>query len=353
MKILFAILALITLAAGTQAQGPKIMAENVRGSEKVVKGAPFSAEAVSESVQMLADGNRIVRRSTSRMYRDSEGRFRREDMPKQLGVPGANVEMPASILILDPVTGYRYQLDTKKNIARQSMFRQAFELKMKSDLQFKLKMQAKELGEDAKEAEKQAREAEQDAKEAGIKARRPELAAERAKRAEERSKRIAEKRVELEKRMREKSDEKFNLIRTPHDENTKTESLGVKNIGGVEAEGTRNTTTIAAGAIGNERAIEVVYERWYSKDLQLIVLSKHNDPRFGEQMYELTNIRREEPSISLFSPPADYTIIEDKRPQPKPVVIGPKPVVTPKGATIDGKPPIAPVKPVEPTKPVN
>ena len=189
---------------------------------------------------------------------------------------------------------------------------------MKSDLQFKLKEQAKELEKDAKELEKdkkelekKARELNLDAKEAGINAKRTEMAAERVKRAQERKKRITEKRADLEKRMREKSDDKVGLIRAPHDANTKTESLGVKNIGGVEAEGARNTTTIPAGAIGNERPIEVVYERWYSKDLQLIVSSKHSDPRFGEQTYELTNIRRDNPPISLFSPPADYTIIED------------------------------------------
>jgi hypothetical protein len=57
----------------------KVTAEIVASSpDKVVKNAPFSAEAVSESVQTLADGNRIVRSSTSKLYRNSEGRFRRE-----------------------------------------------------------------------------------------------------------------------------------------------------------------------------------------------------------------------------------------------------------------------------------
>ena len=46
---------------------------------KVVKGMPYSAEIATESVQTLGDGNRIVHRSTSRVYRDSEGRVRRED----------------------------------------------------------------------------------------------------------------------------------------------------------------------------------------------------------------------------------------------------------------------------------
>src|SRR5258708_33309707 len=92
---------------------------------------------------------------------------------------------------------------------------------------------------------------------------------------------------------------------------SKTEQLGVQNIEGVDAEGTRTTTIIPAGAIGNERPIETVYERWYSKDLQLVVMSKHTDPRFGEQTYRLTNIVRSEPDSSLFSLPTGYKIVTE------------------------------------------
>ena len=90
---------------------------------------------------------------------------------------------------------------------------------------------------------------------------------------------------------------------------THTEQLGVQNIEGVDCEGTRTVTTIPADAIGNERPIEIVYERWYSKDLQMIVYSKHSDPRFGEQTYRLTNINRSEPDPSLFEVPSGYKII--------------------------------------------
>ena len=54
-------------------------------SGKVVKGAPYSAEAVTETIQTLGDGNRIVNRLTSSVYRDSEGRTRREQTLKGLG----------------------------------------------------------------------------------------------------------------------------------------------------------------------------------------------------------------------------------------------------------------------------
>ena len=87
---------------------------------------------------------------------------------------------------------------------------------------------------------------------------------------------------------------------------TQTEELGTRDFEGVAAEGTRKITTIPAGAIGNDRPIEVVYERWFSKDLGLVVYSKNTDPRFGEQTYKMTNIMRSEPNPSLFSVPTHY-----------------------------------------------
>jgi hypothetical protein len=51
----------------------------------------------------------------------------------------------------------------------------------------------------------------------------------------------------------------------------------------------RTTITIPAGEIGNERAIEIVSERWYSPELQLVVMTRHSDPRTGETVYRLTN----------------------------------------------------------------
>ena len=90
----------------------------------------------------------------------------------------------------------------------------------------------------------------------------------------------------------------------------KTESLGKQMIEGVEAEGTRSVITIPAGKFGNDNAVEVVSERWYSQELQAVVLSKHSDPRMGEHVYRLTNIKREEPARSLFEVPADYQLQE-------------------------------------------
>src|SRR5262249_1300955 len=95
-----------------------------------------------------------------------------------------------------------------------------------------------------------------------------------------------------------------------------TEQLGKQMIEGVEAEGTRSTVTIAAGEIGNDRPIEIVSERWYSPELQLVVMTRHSDPRLGETTYRLTNISRTEQAKSLFEVPVDYTVKEG-RPGPQ------------------------------------
>src|SRR5439155_22331356 len=91
------------------------------------------------------------------------------------------------------------------------------------------------------------------------------------------------------------------------------EALGAKQFEGIAAVGTRRTTRIEAGRIGNDRAIEVTDERWQSPDLQMLLMSRHHDPRSGDVEYTLTNINRAEPSADLFAVPADYTIIEVTR----------------------------------------
>jgi hypothetical protein len=88
----------------------------------------------------------------------------------------------------------------------------------------------------------------------------------------------------------------------------KSESLGQQTIEGVNAEGTRMTSTIEAGQIGNDRPIQIVDERWYSHDIETAVKWTHSDPRTGQESLQLTNISRTEPSSDLFQVPANYQI---------------------------------------------
>ena len=90
----------------------------------------------------------------------------------------------------------------------------------------------------------------------------------------------------------------------------KTEDLGFQSHNGVQAQGTRSTMTIPQGQIGNNRDIHVVNERWYSKDLQMVVKTTNSDPRFGVTTYELTDIVQAPPDVTLFQVPAGYTVTE-------------------------------------------
>jgi hypothetical protein len=94
--------------------------------------------------------------------------------------------------------------------------------------------------------------------------------------------------------------------------NVKTESLGTREIEGVKAEGTRTVVTIPAGSVGNHLPIEIVSERWYSPELQVTVMSRRSDPRFGETIYRLTNIVQGEPPADLFDVPQGFDVKEGR-----------------------------------------
>ncbi len=92
----------------------------------------------------------------------------------------------------------------------------------------------------------------------------------------------------------------------------KPESLGTKTIDGISVEGTRHTFEIPAGQLGNAKPIQVVDERWFSPELQLVVLSRHVDPVAGEHVFKLVNIKRSEPSADLFTVPEGFKVESNK-----------------------------------------
>ena len=93
----------------------------------------------------------------------------------------------------------------------------------------------------------------------------------------------------------------------------KLETLPAQTMEGLNVQGQRRSQTIEIGEIGNDRPIETVDERWYSPDLKLEVMTRHNDPRTGEQITRLINIVRGDPDPSLFQLPAGYQINEGKQ----------------------------------------
>jgi len=252
---------------------------------KVVKGAPYSAEAVTETIQTLGDGNRIVNRMSSMIYRDSEGRTRREQSLKGLGMLGAGEEPFKTIFINDPVAGITFALDSRSHTAHKSVpFTFEFNSKKGEGQQFEFKVAPGTANGNVIV----------NTSPGGVGGTRVELPPH----------------DQFTLRTESGVGESYVFRTKPNNANEVKENLGKQNIEGVEAEGTRTTVTIAAGEIGNDRPIQIVSERWYSPELELVVMTRHSDPRTGETTYKLTNINRAEPAKSLFEVPSDYTIKE-------------------------------------------
>ncbi|HEV7859838.1 MAG TPA: hypothetical protein VGO91_14575 [Pyrinomonadaceae bacterium] len=249
---------------------------------KVVKGVPYSAEAVTETVQTLGDGNRIVRKSSAKIYRDSEGRTRRDQKLNAIGPFATSGDMPQMSSINDPVSGVSYTLDERSRTARKLLFKRPGSTPPPGHW---------ELGTPG--------------------APPPPNGAAKVAGPQERSRVMivgdgpgSNAVFNSEVHVRQGGPEGKELPKPV------VESLGKQTVEGVEAEGTRTTLTIPAGEIGNERPIQIISERWYSPELQTVVMTKRNDPLAGETTYRLTNINRSEPDRSLFEVPADYKIKE-------------------------------------------
>lgn len=262
---------------------------------KVVKGAPYTAQAVTETIQTLGDGNRIVNRTTSALYRDSEGRTRREQTLKQIGSQTDGVEPIQSIFISDPVAGVSYALDTRSHVAHKSM-----------PFTFVHKVAPGTAGVRVAPPGVEGQRFEYRIEEGGTAgvAVRSGIPTPPSPIGPEGEKFIVSS-VGT-------GGATFVFSTRGGPGNEVTEKLGTQIMEGVQAEGTRSTVTIPAGDIGNERPIEVVDERWYSPELQTVIMTRHSDPRTGETTYRLTNISRTEPARSLFEVPADFTIKEGK-----------------------------------------
>lgn len=238
------------------AGGARFMGAEAGMPGRVVKNAPYSADIVTETTQTLADGNHIRQSSTSRVYRDGGGRTRREQSLNALGGLAAGSNLPQVVFINDPVAGLNYALNPQNRTATKSAWARPGR-------------GGQAPGSDQPMARLRQQSADPGAAGAGRRGRGGAA-----------------------------------------QQNLKTESLGRQTIEGVPADGTRTTMTVAAGQWGNEQPILIVTERWYSPDLQTVVLSRRTDPRMGETVSRLSNISRSEPPGSLFELPVDYKVSE-------------------------------------------
>lgn len=258
----------------------KLIAELAATAVRSVKNSPFSAEEVNESVQTLADGNRIVRSSTGKIYRNSEGRLRREHSGGTGGMYGSFYATAPRVSVLSPAEGQKYLFDTNEKTARVVELTQSH-----TELVI------------AQSEEERAKSVELLRREAPAAGRQPLAIAGSGAGGTGFATTVTS------------GSPGFSYTTTVGGRyETRTEDLGTRDFEGVSAEGTRRVTTIPAGAIGNELPIETVYERWFSKDLGMVVYSKNSDPRFGEQTYRLTNIMRTEPDPTLFNIPSNYKV---------------------------------------------
>src|ERR1022692_397192 len=280
-----------------------------------VKGAPYSGEEVNQTDQMLADGTRIHRENRTTVYRDSEGRTRRET--------------PDNITITDPVANVSYFLIPKTMTGQKltmaagtysfartgsssatlapggSAASTTFTMTSSVDGPATITLNGVPLD------EKAVAEAMAKAKSSGT------------------SQTVTYERRETTTSVGSGGGGGVGvgsgsgagsgvlggmIASAPRMALRKSagEPLGKLMIEGVNAEGVREVSTIDAGAIGNDRPIQVSTESWYSADLQMNVMTKHSDPRTGDESFRLTNINRAEPAAYLFQPPAGYQITERK-----------------------------------------
>jgi len=243
-----------------------------------VTGAPYSAQAVTEIVQPLADGNRIVRQNKAQISRDSQGRTRREQGFAMFGplVNGPRGNETRNVQISDPTAGTMVMLDLSSRTAHKMSVPRVM-------------LRNKIAGVTGN---------------AGINVSGSAAAV-----------RVEKFEFALPPSPEARGGVMFNRVEAMSamsGEKPVVESLGTQFMEGVAVEGTRTTLTIPAGQIGNELPINVVSERWFSPDLKVLVMSRQSDPRFGETTYRLTNVSRSEPSPQLFEIPADFNVVDPR-----------------------------------------
>ncbi|MBV8501476.1 MAG: hypothetical protein JO006_07145 [Paucibacter sp.] len=289
------------------------------GRSRVVKGAPYCADAVHETIQPLADGNRIVRVQTDRQCRDGEGRTRTE-----VDRDGKRV-----VYLRDPLSKENWVLDPESKTASK-----AGNMAWMANDEGQWRAFGQQMREMAVKIREQLRSAPPVAPglppAPGVppKPPVPPLPPEPVVLTEDihggDGKDGREVRVQIVRMGDAKGMPPLPALQAPPAVLARTmafaprgegatTALPAKEIEGVKVNGERTSWTIEAGKIGNEKPIVITRDVWTSPELMLTVSSRDFDPRSGETNYRLQNIRRGEPEAALMKVPADYKKAETRQ----------------------------------------
>jgi hypothetical protein len=270
----------------SQAAGPVTVATAgavMKAPGTPVQGAPYSATITNESVQTLADGNRIVQTSTGTVARDSLGRTRHDATLPAIGNLSA-AEAPHLVFIQDPVAQTSYTLNLMDKTAQKNPTPPSgpgnVAIEGGSNTVY---IQTGTLGAAAGGGSV-----------GGVMMSGPVTSGAMAG-----SSLPPPPSITIQK-----------MLPPGDPAQVTTEDLGSQTMEGIIVNGVRTTHTIPAGQMGNEKPIVIVTEVWTSPDLKTIVSSKRSDPRMGEQTFRLTNLVRAEPDASLFTIPPDFKIVD-------------------------------------------
>ena len=249
--------------------------------ERVVQGAPYCADAMHETVQQLADGNRIVQKQSSRQCRDGQGRTRQEVTTR-----GGRV----NVYLRDPVAKEAWMLDGDRKLAVRIDAPRMPLAPMEPKMWERMKEWSVELRDQVKEK---------------LRMHPPEPPVPPAVATPV----VPPEPVRIAMHPGPIPDvpplAMYPRLLGPRGPGATTMLPG-ENIEGLRADGKRTVWTIEAGKIGNEKPISITNEVWSSPDLGITLRTRDVDPVIGEATYSVRNIVRGEPDAQLFKVPAEF-----------------------------------------------
>ncbi len=217
-----------------------------------VRNQPYSATFESETVRRAPDGTSNTSQTVTRVWRDANGRTRREQIFYPTGAIPSATDAAQSVVIFDPAAGWGYALNQANRTAQRHRLPATLPLGTLFDNQVPLLVKILRQENPA----------------AGTPPQSFTLAA---------------------------------PLALP---------LGIQTINGVAATGRRVTLRLPAGAVGNQAAVDAVYETWIAADLQMLVKAVVGNPASGTHTFQLKTISRANPAPGLFAVPSDYATSE-------------------------------------------